>query len=404
MIKEKIAKIIEIFEQNNYEAYLVGGAIRSYYLTLPINDYNVITTAPFIEIKEILREEKITKISYQKAYEILYEDISIKIASTNGLSIIDNLKQRDFTMNMLIRHPKTGVTDYFSGLNDIEQRVIKTLGDPIIALKNNPIRVLRAIRFSYSLNFRINKALDNTILSNANLLKNKYSKRLANEFNKIILLDNLGQIFRIYQPVFLVLFPHLKNIKSYNNTLYEHNIRVLEATASNLTLRLAALLHSTLECGIPKEEALKYCEQLLKLFYYKIDITEDILRLISYISYELTLDDNEIIKFIKLFGKNNIKLFFALKRAHILGEDLEYISRIYTIDNIEKRALELIDTKAYFDINDLKVTDIDLINLGINDKKTINSILKKLLYLVKTNQLTNKEEELLNYVSKVVNI
>lgn len=197
---EKALELLKIFESKGYEAYLVGGFVRDYLLERKSNDVDICTNATPMDIKEIFKDVKLpfegygsVHLTYKKVgFEITTYRMDLeynngrapsKIVYTNSLFI--DLKRRDFTMNALCMDSNGNIIDLLDSKDDIKNSLVKSIGDPDKKLKEDALRILRAIRFATELNFEIDEELKKAIIDNGALLKKLSYYRKKQELNKI---------------------------------------------------------------------------------------------------------------------------------------------------------------------------------------------------------------------------
>ena len=199
-------ELLKIFEDNNYEAYLVGGFVRDYILKRQSSDVDICTNATPMQIKEIFKEVKLpfesygsVHLNYKKVdFEITTYRMDLeyknkrnpsKIMYTDKLEI--DLKRRDFTMNTLCMDSSGKIIDLFNNRQDIDNKIIKTVGDANKKLAEDSLRILRAIRFATELNFAIDDELSYAIVQNEYLLSDLSFFRKKQELNRILLSSNV---------------------------------------------------------------------------------------------------------------------------------------------------------------------------------------------------------------------
>ena len=199
-------ELLKIFEDNNYEAYLVGGFVRDYILKRQSSDVDICTNAIPMQIKEIFKEVKLpfesygsVHLNYKKVdFEITTYRMDLeyknkrnpsKIMYTDKLEI--DLKRRDFTMNTLCMDSSGKIIDLFNNRQDIDNKIIKTVGDANKKLAEDSLRILRAIRFATELNFTIDDELSYAIVQNEYLLSELSFFRKKQELNRILLSSNV---------------------------------------------------------------------------------------------------------------------------------------------------------------------------------------------------------------------
>lgn len=198
MLKSSI-EIIKKIESFGYEAYIVGGMVRDYYMNKDSYDVDICTNATPKELIKMFDDAKLPKEQYgavtlyyrSMRYEITtfrkelkYENRRpIELEYTNDF--YEDIKRRDFTINTLCMNSKEEIIDLFKGRNDIDNKIIRTVGDATLKFSEDPLRILRAIRFATTLRFKLDKSIITAIKNNAYLLTNISYYRKKEELNKI---------------------------------------------------------------------------------------------------------------------------------------------------------------------------------------------------------------------------
>lgn len=197
---EKSLELLKIFKDNGYEAYLVGGFVRDYILKRKSNDVDICTNATPMDIKELFKDVKLpfeqygsVHLTYKKInFEITTYRMDLeyknarnpsKISYTNDL-IID-LKRRDFTINTLCMDYKGEIIDKLGAFGDVKDKIIRSVGNANNKLKEDSLRILRAIRFACQLGFDLDEELKTAIYNNRSLLESLSYFRKKEELNKI---------------------------------------------------------------------------------------------------------------------------------------------------------------------------------------------------------------------------
>lgn len=197
---EKALELLNVFEENGYEAYIVGGFVRDYVLKIKSNDVDLCTNATPMEMKKIFKNVNLPfkgygsiSLTYKKVnfeittyrmeFEYNNKRTPSKILYTNSLLI--DLKRRDFTINTLCMNSKGEIIDLLNSSGDIGNKIIRMVGDPYKKTRDDALRILRAVRFATILDFNIEKSLCDAIINNASLLNNLSYFRKKQELNKI---------------------------------------------------------------------------------------------------------------------------------------------------------------------------------------------------------------------------
>lgn len=214
-IDYKAVEIVERLQRKNFEAYLVGGCVRDLLVNEHPKDYDIATSARPEEVRKMIpnsfligRRFKLILVRRGQAqYEVSTfrrsrsaEDDNADSEVVNEDNFYGNAEEdavrRDFTVNALFYDPMNNkMIDYCNGLADIETRTIRIIGDPIVRLNEDPIRILRGIRLAHKLNFNLEASLRRAIETNGDCLKNAILPRKREEFLKILRLKDPGLTF-----------------------------------------------------------------------------------------------------------------------------------------------------------------------------------------------------------------
>lgn len=197
---KKALEVLEIFALNGYDAYIVGGYVRDYLLGIESVDIDICTNAKPKDIIDLFKTSSYKEINYGSV-KILYKNVRFDITTFRKeskyeinrkpvkIKYIKNLKKdllrRDFTINTFCMDKNGNVMDVLRVRKDLDNKLIKTVGNPRYRLKEDVLRILRAIRFATVLDFTIDKKTENYIKKYAYLLKNLSYNRKKEELDKI---------------------------------------------------------------------------------------------------------------------------------------------------------------------------------------------------------------------------
>ena len=198
---KSIIKILSLIEDNGFEAYVVGGYVRDFLLSKDTKDIDICTNARVKDLMNILKEYNPVSNNYG-AVKITYNDFKFDITTYredieyNGdrrnlkIKYVDNLvediKRRDFTCNTLCMNKEGNIIDILNGKEDIDNKIIRCVGDVDKKLTEDPLRILRAIRFATVLDFKIDKGLYDSIVLKKDLVNNLSTQRMKEELTKIL--------------------------------------------------------------------------------------------------------------------------------------------------------------------------------------------------------------------------
>ena len=205
-------KVLRLFKDNNIDAYLVGGTSRDYLLYGNFSDIDICSKGLPGVNEEILKDYEMSnkdgKFYGVLKYKVDGLDVEVTTLRKEGeyiknrrpktIEFIDSLYidslRRDFTINAIYIDANENVYDYHNGVNDLNNKVIRMIGDPLKRINEDALRILRAIRFSSYLNFEIEENLKETILSNYNLVYSLNKNTLRKEINKFLLFKDIKEV------------------------------------------------------------------------------------------------------------------------------------------------------------------------------------------------------------------
>ena len=277
-IKHPVFKVVsQVISENNLEAYVIGGFVRDLLLDRPSKDIDIVVVGNGLELAEKAAEIlRVKKVSYFKNFgtaHFRYKDLDIEFVGARRESyqrdsrkpivedgtLDDDQKRRDFTINALaidLRKESFGnLIDPFNGLSDLENGILRTPLEPAQTYSDDPLRMMRAIRFASQLNFKIESSSLKSLLENAHRLEIISQERIIDEVNKIVLSKKPSRGFELLFSTKLLhqFFPEMVALhgvqtidgKSHKDNFF-HTLEVLDNVAENsddLWLRWAAIMH-----------------------------------------------------------------------------------------------------------------------------------------------------------------
>ena len=333
-------RIQRIVDDKGLQAFVIGGFVRDYYLRRPSNDIDVVVIGSGIEVAEALGRELHTKVSIFKRFGTAmlrcdgweiefvgarkesYSRDSRKPVVEEG-TIDDDQRRRDFTINALawsLNDATFGeLVDPFDGMGDMERLIIRTPCDPDITFDDDPLRMLRAVRFASQLGFDIYPDTFDAIQRNAHRIEIVSKERIITEINKIILSPRPSIGFELLEMTGLLKldFPELDALKGIerrgshaHKDNFRHTLQVLDNVAQrsgDLWLRWAALLHDI------AKPATKAYDPKIGWTFHGHEVLGS--KMVPSIFRTMKLPLNDRMKFVQ-------KLVFLHLRPIVLSEDL----------------------------------------------------------------------------------
>lgn len=419
-IPDKVKFIIDTFYENNYEAFMVGGCIRDSLLSKEPKDYDIATSA-LPNITESLFEKTIptgikhgtiTVLLDKEPFEVTtyriegeYKDNRRPDEISFVTNIKDDLSRRDFTINAFAYNSKEGLKDYFNGLEDLQNKIIRTVGDSNKRFNEDALRMMRAIRFASQLDFNIEKSTLDGIKKNKNLLKNISSERIRDELCKLLLSDNPRKGLNLLKDcgVLDVIIPELTSLigfnhktKDYNEDLFDHTLSVVENTPNDLILRLSALFHDIGKPKVNDNISEDITRKILTRLHFDNKTIKSVCILIKeYMNVLGNSTDIDIKRFINRTSKENIYSLLEFQKAHVLSLKISDLD-LYELNDIKNKIDNIINSNIPLSIKDLNIDGSILTKeLNLKPGKVIGETLNYLLEVVLNNPNLNNETILL---------
>lgn len=388
---------ISILNENNYEAFLVGGAPRNFLLRLPVQDFDITTSASPIQIKECFKDYKTLDIGIKHGtVTVIIENTPIEITTYRidkdyinhrhpttvefSTNLEDDCKRRDFTMNAICYHPVKGYIDFFDGIADIKHKIIRCIGNPNERLSEDALRILRAIRFSCQLGFTIDLETKLAILKNKDLLAHISYERIHEEFDKILLSSSCANQLMEYHQVLEVFIPEFKDL-SNSPKLFNETFETLSKCPPSIPLRFICLIHL-----LQNQDVLKTATTITKRLKYPNILTRRIQTLLYTLNkpFETKSDIKMILSQCDQFFDDVITLNCLLRPT------LKEI-------NLSTMYHEIKKNNECYSLAQLAIKGNEIIALGYPHNQ-INMILQHCLNQVIQGNLQNNKEACINFI------
>ena len=434
-IPEKINNIINIYEQNGFEAYCVGGSIRDSVMGIEIGDWDITTSALPQETKELFKDEKIIEtgikhgtVSIIKDHEAIevttfridgeYSDNRHpeQVSFTRNLS--EDLKRRDFTVNALAYSHRTGLVDLYGGLSDIEEKIIRTVGNAEDRFNEDGLRIMRALRFAATLGFTIEEETKKAIHKQKDLLKNISVERISVELTKLLMGNNAFNILMDFPDVFSVLIPEIEpciNFKQHGKKhaydVWAHICHTVDTIPNDKILRITMLLHDLGKVPTHKlnengDSTFKnhatvggeMAKEILTRLRFDKKTINRVSFLVSHHDFEPPETKIELKKKMKVLTPEDIRTLLIIKKSDrgALSESYRDISK--GTERVLMWLKEIEENNECVTIGQLKNNGNDLIKLGFRNDE-IGKKIDFLLDCVIEEKVPNTKQALLSFLS-----
>lgn len=438
-LPEKAKFIIDTITAAGYEAYIVGGCVRDAILGREPEDWDITTSATPEQVKALFRRTIDTGIQHgtvtvmldKEGFEVTtyridgkYEDSRHPKEVIFTPSLTEDLKRRDFTINAMAYNEATGLIDIFGGMDDIEQKVIRCVGEATERFEEDALRIMRAVRFSAQLGYSIEENTRQAICKLAPKLINISAERIQVELVKLLVSPHPDYLRIAYETgVTKVILPEfdkaMETPQNHPHHIYhvgEHTLQSLQNVEPDKYLRLGMLFH---DIGKPEtitvdDKGIHHfhghatvgegmTKKILKRLRFDNETISIVSRLVCYHDYGNGVDPDMRItrRAINKIGEDIFPMLFAVKYADIMAQS-DY-KRQEKLDRLEKWKalyLEIMAQKQCVSLKTLAVTGSDLIREGMKPGKEIGDMLNYLLELVLDHPENNTKEFLTEEVKK----
>lgn len=430
--------ILNKLNEEGFDAYIVGGCVRDKLLGIVPHDYDITTSAKPDEIKKVFKDFKTVLVGEEFGTvgiiidKTIYEVTTFRIDGkylnfrkpekvTFSKNLKEDLKRRDFTINAMAMDFNGNLYDPFGGKDDLDEKIIRAVGSPTKRIREDAIRIMRAIRFAGRFDFYIEDELFDAISFESKLLKKISPERIFDEFSKMITSERPSYYLLLMEEtgVLDVIFPELKRTVGFlqfspyhDKTLFDHLICVMDEVKPDLSLRLAALFHD-----ISKVDTLSIGEDGRGHFFghevLGADLVSEILKgyrvsnriidkvkilILDHMKVHSEMTDKALRRQIKRVGRENVidlyDLLIADCKCTRADRDASFII------NRKNRVKELLNEKEMKTEKFLEINGNDIKSLGFSEGKIIGKILKELENLVLDDPEKNNREYLIEYIDK----
>lgn len=441
---EKVLKNLLCGTQSKIKVFKVGGAVRDQFIKgqTPIDEDYLVCGVPFGELLKYLNDYGQVEhvgvtfgvIKFYPRGCKLATDIALprkeistgpghkdfKVEFDHTLSVDEDLKRRDFTMNAIAINLQSGdIYDPFNGRKDIDKKVIRVVHKK--SFREDPLRILRGVQFAARLNFKIEDKTLKLMKQHKHLLEYISAERIAGELNKIILAPSPSIGFRYLEKIGALsnILPELlgakyvvQSRKGDAATVFEHTMLAIDAASQdNPKVRWAVLFHDLgkSKCHSMDKNGKEHfigheiigatiAKKYLGLWKFPTAFIEEVMHLIKYHMFDAppNISDKAVRRLIARVGTEHIFNLVELRRADRSGTTTKI--SMAKVDNLVKKIKRELYEKP-FSLSDLKVNGHDVIKVaGIKPGKEIGLILDILLYLVLYKDVPNERDTLIRHI------
>lgn len=433
----KTQEIINILKTNGHEAYVVGGAVRDSLMGKKPKDFDVVTSARPEQIQKlfgiegsvgakfavnIVNGHEVASYRIDDAEATSAKETEVSLAS----SVDEDVRRRDFTINALVYDPESKqVFDFVGGLEDIQNKVLRFVGDPEKRIKQDPMRMLRAIRFANNKDLDMDMDTFKAINKNMHLIKKEAPERIGGEMMRLF--EARSTVKGLYLMLVTGFFKHVipelqegynvEQNRHHGESILLHNMLAADAIKKpDPLLKLALLLH---DVGKVKTKEFNpdiqdynflghenvgadMAKKIMTRLKFSNEDIERVYNIIKGHMYYFTDEtkDKTIKKFMALPESRSIlRARLADRKANLAKRGIPF-----SFKKLIRRIRVIEQTKQPLSVKDLAVNGNDLIGLGLKPGPLFGKFLNNALELVLEQPEQNQKEILIEFAKKEFNV
>lgn len=435
LIPPFIQTLMNIFREEGHQLYLVGGCVRDWLMEQECHDYDMTTNATPEQMLSLAKKHHfnavptgkkhgtITFIMAQHAIEITtfreekeYEKHRFPKNVTFTHSLQEDVKRRDFTINA-IAMDENGIYDYHDGCSDLKKGLVRCVNDPQLRFEEDALRILRALRFSFQLNFVIEDSTWQAIQEKAHLLRYISSERIRDELCKILMSDHddllvilrASRVLDVIFPEFIPTYECEQETPWHIHNVFYHMNAVMNASKGySLPMKLALLFHD-----IEKPSHKTYDERgnahflghaeagaetakiIMKRLKFDHSTIQQVTKMIYYHDYYM-YDNRKSVHKLMYYLNGDFTIAFQILKIQLadnMGKNqkkcMEKNRMIYAVTIMLKQMQK---DKECFTIKDLAINGNDMLSLGYQGKEIKEGFEHLLRFILNQQEKNNKEQ------------
>ena len=427
-----VARALSVLEACGYEGYTVGGCVRDSLLDRTPNDWDITTNATPEEMKVCFKDFRVIETGIRHGtLTVIVDGMQLEITTyrndgeyldnrhpvqvTFSKNIEDDLSRRDFTVNAMAYHPQKGFVDLFGGREDLQNRIIRAVGDAKTRFEEDGLRILRAIRFASVLDFDIAEDTAKAVHACKNLLSGIAAERIREELCKLICGRGAVRILREYIDVIAVFLPELarcvgfeQNTKYHCYDVFEHTLQALALCEDyDLVTRLGILLHDIGKplCYTEDEQGghfkghapvgVEITKEVLSRLRFDNETIRRMELLVEWHDIPLSAEKKRVKRLLQKLSDADILRLLEIKRCDRLAHAPDFREMPPDLARIPSVMEEIRVEDACLSLRTLAIGGDDLMALGVPKGKQIGELLHALLDDVIEERLPNEKEALL---------
>ena len=434
-LPEHIRYCLDSLESAGFAAWCVGGCVRDALLGLIPNDYDICTAALPEQTEAVFQTHKLVLAGKKHGtVGVIFDKDVVEITTfrTEGQyldnrhpewvefvsDVTEDLARRDFTVNAMAYSPSRGFADPFGGRRDLEQNLLRAVGEPRLRFQEDSLRILRGLRFAARYGLTIEETTWQAMVQQRQLMDNLARERVFEELCKLLLTVKKAEELVTFGPVLAAVIPELGPMLGFDQRsphhaydVFTHTAHVVMNVPADLTLRWAALLHDVGKVPTFTQDetgrghfyghaqvSAEMADGILLRLKAPTQLRQQAILLIEKHMTKLPPDKKVLRRWLSRLGDGTVEQLLLFQEADMSSkgtgkptEAAQFLQLRSLIDDIREE-------NACLSLKDLAINGHDLMALGIRGKG-IGQTLNSLLEMVMDEQLPNEKDALLYYIT-----
>lgn len=419
--------IIRKLGMYGFDAYVVGGCVRDGLLGSKPHDWDICTSAKPVEVLKCFSENRVieTGLKHGTVTIVLddgqYEVTTFRIDGTYSdnrhpdkvtftSDLREDLSRRDFTINAMAYGPG-GLVDPFGGVEDLQDGVIRCVGNPDERFTEDALRILRAMRFSSTYGFRIDEKTAKSIHDNKDKLNNIAVERVQSELCKMLLGRRVLDVLLEFSDIMATIIPEFEPCIGFDQhnryheyTVYDHIAHaVANYKGNDLSVKLALLLHDIgkPQCytedqngghfhghAVPSRDI---AETVMNRMHFDNKTKNEVIELVLYHDAVIEPNAKTVKRWLNKVGENRFEQLLKIRMADILahtkGTQQSRIDRCVRLGDV---LVDVLQSEQCFQMKDLAISGKDILSLGVPQGKIVGDVLRHILDQVINGDILNE--------------
>ena len=419
--------VLERLRHKGLLAFIVGGAVRDALLGRPQEDWDIATSGSPSQIQDIFSDTRQFQLKHE-TITLIMDNHKLEVTTFRGKhanNLHEDLSRRDFTIDAMAFDPnERRLIDPFGGQADLAKRRIKAVENPEDRFKEDPARLIRAVRLATELGFQVDPETFTAIQKMAGSLAKVAKERIRDEMVKILVAQRPSSGLHLLRRTGLlrVIIPellegYLKRQNRYHRfTILKHIMVTVDTVAPTLTLRLTALLHDIAKprvrskgkagwrfIGHEKASA-EMADHILQRLRFSSELIRKVTHLIAHhmIGYSPKWTDSAVRRWVRKIGIENVDILIDFRKADLIAHGTGKVD-LGLLEELRQRASLLIkDKKSVLSTKDLAIDGHTIMKvLNIPSGPKVGKVLQKLMALVTEHPEFNTQDQLVDILKRM---